>query len=102
MPSYQVILRGQGIELPVEGEAQPIVGFYTTRAVTAQNPEDAVRIASEIVAAEWRDGEYAALNRGGSPILSAERVFGLSILRRWFGKPKGYSFYTREDTESVA
>lgn len=94
---FKVVLSGRGISLPFDGSAQPAVGFFTTRWVSARDAEVAASVAVERVLAEWcGGGEYAI---GGIPDLAIESVTPLAW---WAGllvrKPgAGYSFYRFED-----
>jgi hypothetical protein len=102
MPYFRVLLHGTGILLPsVEGHGAPIEGFYATRAVTAVNADAAVRLASDLIRAEWTAGSYAPANQGAVPTLSAEQVFEVGFIDRWCNRPKGYTFYEGGDDEGA-
>ena len=96
MPYFQVRLEGSGVSVPVEGEADPIIGFFTTRVVRADDEERALALAREVVLADWRGGgEFAQQNQGTLPVLSADDpVSHLGFLRGLFGRRRtGYAFY---------
>ncbi len=98
MAYFRVSFQGKGIRLPFD-DGDPAIGFFTTRVVQANSPEDAADVARRVVLAEWRDGgAYAAVNTGEIPRLSVESVVGLGLVRGLFGrKPAGYTFYRHED-----
>ena len=102
MPYFRVLLHGTGIVVPLaDGDGAPIEGFYTTRAVTAADADAAVRLASDLIRAEWTTGSYAPANRGAVPTLSPDKVFEVSFFSRWFNRPGGYTFYEGGDEEEV-
>jgi hypothetical protein len=94
---FKVRLSGRGISMPSEGSADPVIGFFTTRWVTARDAAEATSAAIEVVLSEWRPGgEYAI---GGVPDIEVEAVTALG----WWGRLAsrspggGYSFYCFED-----
>jgi hypothetical protein len=102
MPHFRVLLHGTGISVPPsDGDGAPIEGFYTTRAVTAADADAAVRLASDLIRAEWTTGSYAPSNRGDVPTLSPEQVFEVSFPSRWLKQPRGYTFYEGGNEEDV-
>ena len=98
MAYFQVLLSGSGISYAFEGEADAVVGFFTTRVVRAQTLADAQHLAKQLVLTEWRaGGAYAVCNRGGVPSLVVEESFRIGFLRGVFGRSrKGYAFYTQD------
>jgi hypothetical protein len=101
LPHFRVMFHGTGIDVPdLSGDGPPIVGFYTSRNVTAASVEGAVETAAAIIQAEWTTGDYASANRGSKPELTAESVFRIGALKRWFTRVQGYAFYADdEDSE---
>lgn len=98
MPYFQVRLSGEGIRLPLD-EGDPMIGFFTTRVVKADDLRHAGQLAQENVMSEWREGgQYANHNEGSAPKLVVEASFPIGLLRGIFGrKPAGYSFYRYDD-----
>ena len=102
MPYFRVMLHGTGIEVPsAEGGEPPIVGFYTSRNVTALDEDVAVRAAADLVKAEWVGGDYAHANRGSVPELVPESVKRIGIYARWLTRTAGYTFYADDDAEDA-
>lgn len=100
MPHFSVMLHGKGVEVPpIDGGAVPMIGFFTTRAVTARDADDACRSASEKVLAEWTKGRFAASNRGSMPTLSVERVVEVSLFSRWLRHSTSYIFYANDSDD---
>jgi hypothetical protein len=98
VPHFRVMLHGTGIEVPgLDGDGPPIVGFYTSRNVTTADVDGAVEAATAIIRAEWTTGDYASASRGSAPVLTAEGVFSISALKRWFTRVQGYTFYADDD-----
>ena len=94
-----VRLAGSGISYPsTDGEA-PIIGFFTTRLVTAPDRLQAHQLAMEVVLAEWRSGgAYAEGNIGTLPNLIVDESWPVGFLTGIFSRrPSGYTFYAQED-----
>ncbi|MCH8863268.1 MAG: hypothetical protein IID51_12270 [Proteobacteria bacterium] len=74
------------------------IGFHTLRVVRAENEADAVEVAKNLVAAEWKEGPYAEANTGGFPKLETDSVRRLSLFSYLFKRRpnKGYTFYVEE------
>ena len=98
MPHFVVLLHGKGINVPaIDGSADPMLGFFTSRAVTASDAQAACLAATRLVANDWAQGPHASSNRGNAPVLVAEEVTEIGWLKRLLSRPKGYAFYS--DTE---
>ena len=94
------MLHGTGVDVPAEdGNNGSIVGFFTTRAVSAADANAAIRAAERLVLAEWETGDYSQANRGSAPTLVAENVSQIGMLARWLKRYGGYSFYTDDDDD---
>src|SRR5688572_4030994 len=76
---FKVIVHGRGIRVD-SSEGALLTGFYTARKVNATEPEKASRIALDMVAADWKDGHYANLNRGHQPALEIDSIIPLGFL----------------------
>lgn len=98
MPFFRVMLSGTGISIPLEDASDPVIGFFTTRDVFAQNADQAEAKAVELVLKHWTPGgSYAAANQGAIPTLTLDKLWRVSYLYGLFGrKPSGYSFYSHE------
>ena len=99
MPYFKVRLSGAGISYPFVDGSDPVIGFFTTRIVKAQNLEEAHSAAKHLVLSEWQlGGPYAADNVGSLPKLLVEESWPVGLLSGIFGrKPGGYTFYTHDD-----
>ena len=97
MPHFKVTLSGRGIDLLFDGT--PVVGFFTTRLVRADDLMTAERQAKDLVLSDWQPGgSYAAINRGSIPSLTVEDSFPVGFVTGTFArKPSGYTFYSHED-----
>ena len=98
MPYYKVRLSGTGVEYQFEDSPDPVIGFFTTRLVSAPSADEAKLRATELVLREWQpDGEYASANLGGLPALTIEQVWPIGLLQGIFGRrPSGYTFYCHD------
>lgn len=96
---YRVMVEGRGIEMPFEGAAAPVVGFFATRQVKADSAEDAERAVFERIRADWAPGGcFAETNQGGLPTLAIEDVWEVGRMTAWFKRsPRGYSFFLSMD-----
>ena len=91
------MLHGEGINIPGENGRDAIIGFYTTRLVKADTPQEAEIKTKEIIIKEWSSGPYALANKGSLPKLSVKRVTGKTFFDSLRVKNKGYSFYSHDD-----
>ena len=98
MPYYKVRLSGTGVEYQFEGSPDPVIGFFTTRLVSAPSSDQAELVAKESVLSDWQPGgECAIANRGGLPALVTKQVWPVGLLRGIFGRrPAGYTFYCHD------
>jgi hypothetical protein len=96
---YLVMMQGVGIEVPNLEGGEPIVGFFTTRLVSASTSSEAESKAKKMVIADWTAGEYADSNKGAVPQLTVESVQACSFLKRFTFKNGGHAFYTDEDKD---
>lgn len=99
MTVFAVMFEGRGIRVPTDGEAEPIIGFFTTRVVRAKSPDSAIEIAKALILQEWETGKYEQTNTGSLPELSVEMVSRPSWYQMLFRRipTKGYSFYSLDD-----
>jgi hypothetical protein len=100
MPHFSVMLHGKGVLVPaLDGSDEPMIGFFTTRVVTARDVHVAQQAAAASVAKAWTHGRYASSNRGSPPVLVAERTIEVSWFSRLFKRSTGYAFYTSAEEE---
>ena len=100
MPHFDVLLHGKGISVPaIDGSGDPMLGFLTSRAVTAKDAQAAGQVAISLVASEWAQGPHASSNRGVSPVVIAEEVTEIGWLKRLLSRRRGYAFYTDAEDE---
>ena len=98
MAYFRVMFHGHGINLQIEGESRPIVGFYCTRQIKASTVEDAVLKAKEMVLQEWSSPEYTSINKGNLPTLEADSVEEVGFFSSLTFKNSGHTFYPEETT----
>jgi hypothetical protein len=101
MPYFRVMLHSHGINVQVEGESRPIVGFYCTRLIKASTVDDAVLKAKEMVLHQWMSDEYATINKGAVPSLNLDSVEEASFFSSLTFKNSGYTFYPEEDKTNI-
>jgi hypothetical protein len=94
VPTYDVIVQGQGISVPVgDGVA---VGFFRVVRVSASDPLNAEQSALGLARSDWDSSPSARLNRGDAPRLSIDSVAELPWWRRFFQPKRGYVFFPEE------
>jgi hypothetical protein len=94
---YSVLLHGQDFILPIGGSEDPVIGFYTTRWVAAENYHKAEKKAFNSVIQEWNNKGY--FNKcGRKPNLSTEKVVILNERFR-LRSGAGFTFYSNEDSD---
>lgn len=98
---YRVMVQGLGIQMPFDGAAMPVVGFFATRQVKADSAEHAERAVFECIRADWAPGGcFAEKNPGGMPTLVVEDIREVSRMTAWFkSSPRGYSFFLSVDDD---
>jgi hypothetical protein len=98
MPYFRVMVSGTGISYGFNDGSDPIIGFFTTRMVKANDLPHAHQCVKELVLSEWRlGGSYAADNHGALPTLAVEDSSSVGYFAGLFGrKGGGYAFYTQE------
>ena len=94
MPTYDVIVHGQGIEVPIG--AAVAVGFFRVIRVSARDAGSAEQSALSRAKAEWDSSANAALNRGGAPRLAIDSVADLPWWRRFLAPKRGFVFFPTE------
>ena len=95
MPYFRVLMNGEGISVSSSGDEN--VGFYTTRWVKADKPQEAKDLAEMLVLRDWTNGEYAEVNEGDPPRLSVDSIVQVGFLNYLWNQPgKGHSFYSSE------
>ena len=95
MPYYCVVLNGEGISVPSSDDE--LTGFYTTRWVKADRPEEAGKAAKQLVLLDWTEGDYAEMNNGDPPVMSVDSISSVGILKYLWRRPgKGHAFYSSE------
>ena len=82
-----------------ENGGRPIVGFFTSRNVTAPDKEAAIHLASGLIEAEWKSGDYAKANSGKLPEIVAEEIERIGVLSKLLERTPGYTFYTEEPSD---
>ena len=100
MPYYRVLVEGKGISVPM-GDSDA-VGFFTTRAVRAKSPDEAVEKVRSMIFTAWTTGKYAAWNKGMAPTIHIEDVWRSPWLKNILFKNDGHTFYPADGCEDEA
>ena len=96
MTFYRVLVNGEQIELPDTDGGKPIIGFFASRAVRANTPDEAAERAKAIVLAKWADDKYQEGNRKGPPVLRIEKAERTSFVRYLTHPKRGFVFYAED------
>ena len=102
MATYQILFHGFGFDVSLDDDSESISGFYTTRRVGADGPNDAYLVALERLRSEETTKSLISqsLANGGSPQFEAEEIIEVPFWRRLFGRvPEGFIFYTDSEEE---
>jgi uncharacterized SAM-binding protein YcdF (DUF218 family) len=100
MRTYQILLHGYGFKVSIHGEANRIAGFYTSRRVRSENPDDACLAALDLLRSEEKTKSLvdASLANGAVPRFEAEEVMEVSFWRCLLSRPPGgFVFYDDSD-----
>lgn len=97
MTRFEIRLQGENYLLNIDGEPQRF-GFFTTRLVRAESPEQAVKIAiikvhqdAYLQSSVINEGQ----NRPSLRLVEVRKIGFFRYLRR--KSAKGFSFYEEED-----
>jgi hypothetical protein len=93
---YRVLLLGEGFQIKNEGD-RPLVGFYTTRFVTAETIREAQLKAKHEVLKEWKQQGWDWIATS-DPALSIEEIDRLPDRFFWRGG-SGFGFFPAEEDE---
>jgi hypothetical protein len=94
VPTYDVIVQGRGIRVPVG--AAVAVGFFRVVRVSASDPHNAEQNALGLAKAHWDSSPSATLNRGDAPRFTIDSVAKLPWWRRFVQAKRGYVFFPEE------
>jgi hypothetical protein len=93
MKKYRVILRGENFEIEFEGKIDNL-GFYTTRVVKANSPEEAEQKAVDLIKTDQNLLEMVQNNSKVEPMIYLESISQASWWQRTGGA--GYTFWPME------
>ena len=96
LSAYAVRVEATGIDILGEDPERPIVGFFATRMVRSQGPEEAGRRVTEMIIADWSIGEWAKVNRGNIPSLKVDEIWKVSFWRRLRFRNRGHVFFPED------
>jgi hypothetical protein len=97
MPYFRVRVEGKNISVPM-GDSTAI-GFFTTRAVRARSPEEAIERVRSMLTTAWTTGPYATWNNGAVPTILIEEVWRSPWFKNIFFKNDGHVFYPDGEDE---
>ena len=98
MKKYQVLLEGKNFLIEYEGKLQKH-GFYTTRYIEAENPEEAELKAVEAIKSDKKLIESVKNYRADAPMIYLEEISELETFENVKPPGSGYSFYIDEENE---
>jgi hypothetical protein len=91
MKKYRVMLEGRNFLLDMEGSVEKY-GFFTTRYVEAENPEQAEIKAVQLIR-EDQSLKVAAKNEGSKPLIYLDSIVELESFEGVRLPGTGYSFF---------
>lgn len=94
MPRFRVLIHVDSISIP--GEGRPLVGFFTTRIVTASDEQGAQVAAADVVRAELQT-EHPGPGTA-APHIVVEECERLGYLQGLFARGTGRAFYPSADS----
>jgi hypothetical protein len=98
MYKYKVLLRGQNFLLNLEGKRER-VGFYTTRFVEAQNPQEAEANAISALRTDPELCDSVLNDKSDPPMMFIEEITELESFDGLTLPGTGFSFYTCEQPQ---
>ena len=102
MKKYMLMLKGRNFRIEIDGKLEKL-GFYTTRWVEAQNPEDAELEALDLVRQDVSLKASVRNDRDDPPMIYLEELCEVERFEGINVPGAGYSFYPdkEEDEPSV-
>jgi hypothetical protein len=88
---YRVLINGENFHLTMSGETKKM-GFFTTRHVEAVDPEEAERLAVELIKSDPNLLEIMMYGGDDVPVLCAEEIEEVSAST--LEPSAGYAFYS--------
>jgi hypothetical protein len=97
MSKYRVLLNGENFLLNFDGQLQKL-GFYVTRVVVAQNPDEAELAAVNLVREDSQLKDNVLNERDDPPMLYAEEVEEIEESVIAENVNTGFSWFTDGET----
>jgi hypothetical protein len=98
MKKYHVMLEGKNFLLNHEGKLQKH-GFFTTRYVEANNPEEAELKAVDLIKTDSKLTESVKNDRADEPMIYLEELFEIESFEGENIPGTGYSFFLEDEPE---
>src|SRR5262249_24035175 len=95
MKKYKVFLNGRNFLMEADGQPKKM-GFYTTRFVEAETPENAENIAVELVRNDAELRKAVKNEKPDPPTIYAEEIALLQSFEGILVPGTGYTFYEEE------
>ena len=99
MSTYRVLLNGENFLIEWDGQPSK-TGFYTTRVVEADNPDEAETIAVEIIKQDARLRSITLNGKEDSPMIYVDEIEEVSSLAPGENTATGFAFYPEDGGES--
>jgi hypothetical protein len=96
MSKYRVLINGENFLINFDGQVQK-VGFYTSRIVDAQNPEEAELTSVALVKGDSALKGFVLNERDDSPMLYAEEIEEIEKSGSQKNVNTGFSWYTEDE-----
>ncbi len=95
MKKYRILIQGKDFHIEVEN-GNPIIGFYTTRFVEAENPDEAELKAVDLIKNDNKLKNSMKKELNPKPMLFAKEIEELESFDEVDPPGEGYTFYPKK------
>jgi hypothetical protein len=92
---FQVFIHGTNFSFKLEGESEPIIGFYTTRWVDAFDPDQAADKVFASIKKKLLDSGYGSVL--GELQLKVDKIERVNLWKNRWSEAQGFAFYSDRD-----
>jgi hypothetical protein len=97
---YKILLEGKNLVMSVDGQIQKL-GFYTTRSIMANNEDEAIKLAVELIKNDPKIIRNILNEKNIPPYIYAKEIQEADSFDEEMEINPGYVFFPEEDEISI-